>query len=166
MYWTYAYHMHTSVFRFLQAVFLNQAADYLKDVILSIAQQAVLLNATMLDPESLIAIWLPLWVERIPNICVPIRCQAMLGLIQSSGLLEALPLDATNTLHVALPFCGSMHLCRRKWCSGWQILHEHATHQGNTWQARAASADGFPLQASLRSLAVQIWFNYLRVYRV
>lgn len=35
-----------------------------------------------------------------------------------------------------------------------------------TWQARAVSADGFPLQASLRSLAVQIWFNYLRVYPV
>jgi len=56
----------------------------------------------------------------------------MLGLIQSSGLLEALPLDATNTLHVALPFCGSMHLCRRKWSSGWQKLHEHAAEQVNT----------------------------------
>lgn len=35
-------------------------------------------------------------------------CQAMLNLVQSSGLLEELPLDATKTLHVALPFCGSM----------------------------------------------------------
>lgn len=56
----------------------------------------------------------------------------MLGLIQSSGLLEALPLDATNTLHVALPFCGSMHLCRTKWSSGWQNLHQHAAEQVNT----------------------------------
>eukprot|EP00438_Fugacium_kawagutii_P001613 Skav204367 [mRNA] locus=scaffold866:100425:105434:+ [translate_table: standard] len=31
----------------------------------------------------------------------------MLSLVQSLGFLEALPLDA-NTLHVALPFCGSI----------------------------------------------------------
>ena len=46
--------------------------------------------------------------ERVKKSWLPLRCEAMLQVLETLGCLESLPLDPRGTLLVALPFCGSM----------------------------------------------------------